>query len=236
MSRVQEANIRYQTKKRKSSERLNIQITENAIELFRDACIHGKITKARHHFLYIPVKDRDVSDEILNCVCLNNHLNFAKWLITVKTNISKWIDTIDHYGHMIAINRFHICQKMSNSLFFCTFEQRNFEMAKWLFQMKPSINITQEDHRLFGLACEISLKHAEWIMSLRPFLYRIRVVRVVPSDSKGEEKEEVHSYRIRAFEERQWQGRKYALWMRGVKGVFYEIPEDVSRYIVQTFL
>ena len=165
----------------------------------------------------------------------NGYLNVMKWLLYVNYEfygcivddlfmtacthghlaIAQWILSVNPFIAS-AIN-FHVFQKA------CFYNQ--LHIAKWLLSLNPFIDISSNDHAIFKHACftQSCPEIAFWLQSLKPFLYKIT---------------EPVGYRIRTKEETAWQQRKYALWMRSERhrGLLYQIPEDVSRYIVQTFL
>ena len=74
------------------------------------------------------------------------------------------------------------------------------------------------------------LEIAQWLESLKPNLYKIIY------DDDGSYKDYFIDYK-----EILWQKRKYPVWLASdqtpcKKNLFYKMPQDVSRYIIQKFL
>ena len=105
-------------------------------------------------------------------------------------------------------------------------------IAKLILQNNPDINISAQNNSAFRYACERGhLKTAEWLRTLKPFLYTITYT------ADGE----YYSYYIREKEEARWQQTKYLVWLSSphspnAKCLLYKLPNDISRYIIQNFI
>jgi hypothetical protein len=71
----------------------------------------------------------------------------------------------------------------------------------------------------------------KWLQSLKPHLYTIEYF----------EDGSYKNHYIRTFEEERWEKRKYLVWLASNEcpdknNLFYQIPEDVSRYIISNYL
>ena len=105
----------------------------------------------------------------------------------------------------------------------------DLEMAQWLLEQNPNIDLYENYHRAFRYACLRSNRElAEWLRSLRPYKYQICY------NAKGH----IVNYNINSEKEERWQRRKYLVWLASNESpcknnLFYKITEDVSRYIIQ---
>ena len=75
------------------------------------------------------------------------------------------------------------------------------------------------------------VKVAQWLQSLKPYLYVIYYNE--DSSYKG--------YYIRNKEEERWERRKSLVWLASDQSLnkerlFYKMPQDVSRYIISNYL
>ena len=108
----------------------------------------------------------------------------------------------------------------------------HLEVAKWLFHVRPQINISACDNYAFYFACLYGhLEIAVWLQTLKPYLYTIKYY----FDGK------YMGYYIRAKEEARWQQTKYLVWLSSThspntKCVWFKLPNDISRYIIQNFI
>ena len=105
-------------------------------------------------------------------------------------------------------------------------------MGKWLLQIKPSINISEDNDYTFCRACANGkLEIAVWLQTLKPYLYKINY------DINGK----YVSYYVRTKEEARWQQTKYLVWLSSLQSpnkqsIIYKLPNDVLRYIIQNFI
>ena len=134
------------------------------------------------------------------------------------------------YDNPIINNSLH-----NGVAFRCACAHGNLDIAKWLLQIQPNINIFENDNYAFKCACEQGcLKIAVWLQSFKPYLY------VIKYNSDGE----YAGYYVRTKEEAKearWQQTKYLVWLSSLqspnaKCIFYKLPNDISRYIIQNFI
>ena len=107
-------------------------------------------------------------------------------------------------------------------------------MGKWLLQIKPSINISEDNDYTFCRACANGkLEIAVWLQTLKPYLYKINY------DING--KYVSHYVRTKAeAKEARWQEIKYLVWFgkknSNKKCMLNKLPSDIVRYIIQSFI
>jgi hypothetical protein len=102
----------------------------------------------------------------------------------------------------------------------------HLELAKWLLQVKPTINIsTLCSHAFYGSCTYGHLHVAQWLQSLKPYLY------VINYDEKGN----YESYSIRPKKEANWEKRKYALFLSSKinNNLLYRLPTDVAKIVIE---
>ena len=152
---------------------------------------------------------------------------------------------------------------MSAKQFYMLCKDGLLSEAKDLLRDNPDIDITAFDNMAFRATCYICgsshykhaniddsmtthyymhnmyfyykrykkyLEIAQWLESLKPNLYKIIY------DDDGSYKDYLIDYK-----EILWQKRKYPVWLASDQtpfknNLFYKMPQDVSRYIIQTFL
>ena len=178
---------------------------------FQNACLKGPLDIAQWLLSVKPnINISQFNDRGFRDVCVRGYLEFAQWLLSLKPdiNISVYNEEIFRY----------VCW------------QGHLHVAQWMLSVKPDIDIEACNNQAFQSSCEfLHTPIAQWLVTLKPFLYKIVCA---------------HSYEIRFYirdrECKRWETRKYALWMRNSVGagatVFYKIPQDVSRHVVQMFL
>lgn len=139
---------------------------------------------------------------------LKQYLQIAKWLFQVYKERNKQI-------HMIEMLFRDVCH------------YGVLEVAKWLLEIKPDMDICFEDNAPFRLALEVgNMDIAKWLQQIRPYLY------VINYDINGKYK----NYYIRNKEEENFERRKYALFLstnKEDKNILYEMPIDVSKMAIQ---
>ena len=107
------------------------------------------------------------------------------------------------------------------------------EMAKWLLQTDPTIDVCAENHFAFRFAFKYRYYDiVEWIQSLKPFLYEITYDAINGT---------LFDFNINTKKCAKWLQRRYPLWLASSSTptkhcVFRKISPDVSRYIIQVFL
>lgn len=202
---------------------------------FHNACVNGHLLVAQWLLQIKPTINISIWEDLtFSNACLNGHLLVAQWLLTVNPCIN------------ISKNNEYIFRRV------CHYGQLN--VAQWLLTVKPDINISAEHESAFRNTCDnafltdsrlnINLKRtiirtplslqyleiAKWLQSLKPYLYKIEYST-----------DNYNYYYICSKEEERWQRRKQLVWLASdetpcKKNLFYRIPEDVSRYIIQMYL
>ena len=224
----------------------------NSETTFRDSCANGHLEVAQ--WIYsLPHGDFDLSDHrylyhALFWACMNGHLEVAKWLhsLNEELDISSKKEyflvnvcgqgTLDVVKWLLSVKPGVDISADNEEAFLQACENGRLCIAQWLLFVKPDINISSIDHFAFKNSCSKScinpahLFIAEWLVSVKPFLYKIKF------DANGFA--EAH---IRIKEDERWQERKMAVWLRtgtakAKNNAFAQVPQDVSRYIVQMFL
>jgi hypothetical protein len=202
---------------------------------FHYACVNGHLLVAQWLLSVKPTINISILEDLtFSNACLSGHLLVAQWLLTVNPDIN------------ISKNNEYIFRRV------CQYGQLN--VAQWLLQVKPDINISAENESAFRNTCDnafltdsrlninlkrtiirtpLSLQHleiAKWLQSLKPYLYKIEYST-----------DNYNYYYICSKEEERWQRRKQLVWLASndspdKNNLFYRIPEDVSRYIIQMYL
>ena len=178
---------------------------------FINLCYNGQLTIAKSFLQENPNINISAEDESAFCVaCMNGYLEVCQWLLNVKPDIN------------IA------AQKTWAFRYACV--HGHLEVCKWLHSL--NIDIAYHDNWAFKYA--LSSKQyiiGDWFQSINPYLY------VMNYGEDGSYK----GYQIRTREEVLWLKRLYPLWLASNEtpcknNLFYRIPEDVSRYIIQMYL
>lgn len=104
-------------------------------------------------------------------------------------------------------------------------------------QVEQWIRLIKSDISEFINKNDQNPKHlSQWLIAKKPFLYKNTFIK---------KRKDHCNFDVRLREEVQWQRRKYAMWMRSSffhfhhrskLNVFYNVPEDVSRYIIHEFI
>lgn len=188
---------------------------------FEEACFFGYFEVAKWLFSVKP--DISLAEDAFYTVVCTGNLNFAQWLLSVKPDID------------ISAN--------NEEAFAIACKNGYFEIAKWLFSVKPDINISINNERAFRGACKNNHLHiAKWLLSVKPTIdftaKNTRSASGYTSMSFSWNGEIIETWlNSLAIRKLKWENRKYAMWMRkNTKCLFYCIPEDVSRHIIQTYL
>ena len=89
--------------------------------------------------------------------------------------------------------------------------------------MKPDIDISANNEYAFCYACErVHLTVAQWLQSLKPYLYVIKNI----TDDKID-------FYIRTKEEAIWEKIKYGLWLQSVNtNIIGALPIDISKTLL----
>ena len=157
--------------------------------------------------------------DIFRKACLKGHLHMAQWLLQVCPTIN--ISANNDMAFLGACRLGHFSER--------------FEVAQWLIQVCPTINISANNDMAFRDACCYGnnlfgrLKLAQWLQSLKPYLY------VIEYDENGNYK----GYKIRSKEQANWERRKYLVWLasnecpeENKNNLLYKLPSDVSRLLI----
>jgi hypothetical protein len=106
-------------------------------------------------------------------------------------------------------------------------ERGHLEVAKLLLSVKPDIDISYDNNRVFRYTCRKAdckyLKVAKWLQSLKPWLY------VIEYDIYGK----YTGYKIRSKEEANWEMRKHALHLalQEKTNILYHLPVDIAKTV-----
>ena len=180
---------------------------------FFKACYKGELNIAKNLLIDNSHINISANDEYaFRLACEQGHLNIAQWLLHINPDINISVQNESSFRWACAYGR--------------------LEIAKWLLEMRPQINISVCDEEAFKLACLYGhLKVAEWLQILKPYLYTINY------NADGT----YQDYYIRSKKEARWQQTKYLIWLSSphspnVNSVFYKLPCDISRYIIQNFI
>lgn len=110
------------------------------------------------------------------------------------------------------------------------------KFAKKLLVLNPNIDFSYMNHAAFRQSHFYGHWNIfEWLSKVRPFYYKSTEIE---GTNNSLNITRMH-YRVREAEDKRWQKRKYAIFMRAdakSKNVFYRISEDVSRFVIQEFL
>ena len=165
------------------------------------------------------------NDYIFFNACFYGSLSISQWLLSVKPDID--FSSTDHYAFRSACHNGHT------------------HVARWLLSLNADIFVFSKDEFEARFAWQkhstdivelFTKKSPYWYDMKSPYWNDIKKLDGLKSIVKTFAKEQ----RLRS----RWTTRKTAVWMRKNEGfltktktnVFYQVPEDVSRYIIQTFL
>ena len=184
---------------------------------FANACLHGQVDYAKFLFSLNPASITIIyAQSLFFTTCKNGYLKLAQWLYWLNPSMPNMTET---YTFCVVCEKGHLA------------------LAQWILSVRPNVQKSMPQNA-FRQACRQGHLHvAEWLQTLQPFLYKITLERFDNQTNISH-----FNYRIRISEHIRWQKRKYAMWMRSGKTVaaantmFYKMPEDVSRFVVQTFL
>jgi hypothetical protein len=175
---------------------------------FISLCYCGQLTIAKSFLQKNPDINISTCDESAFCrACMNGRLEVCQWLLSVKPDIN--IAAQKNWAFRYACVGGHL------------------EVCKWLYSLKA--DIAYNDNWAFRYA--LSSKQyiiGDWFQSINPYLY------VINYGEDGSYKD----YLIRSVEEERWEKRKLLVWLASdltpdKNNLFYRIPQDVSRYIIQ---
>ena len=163
------------------------------------------------------------NEKAFRYACEGCQLDVCKWLLQVKPDIN--ISALNEYAFRIACSSGHL------------------EVCQWLLQVSKEkgqdIDISALDESAFYSVCykvhlQVPrylqyLQVAQWLQSLKPYLY------VIEYDEDGT----IKDYRIREKEEANWEKRKYLVWLasnecaeENKSNLLYKLPSDVSRMVI----
>ena len=154
---------------------------------FCEACQYGHMEVIKWLFEKMkmdPPPEQDYNEMFewsLRAACSQGQLEVAQWLLEIKPDINIHIctmvfDTICENGHLILAKWFFdwLLKKKTNLNFEQTFHWVCFygklEVAQWLLEIKPDININGVPHEsTFKKVCENGhLKVAQWLLEIKP--------------------------------------------------------------------
>ena len=193
-----------------------VNISYNDEYLFRLACKYGHLHICKYLLSINPNIDMSICYNYPVITALDNSdFELLKWLLVVDTRTTR--------AYITCINSFmRAC-----------FDGK-LELAKWLLDFTPTLDITGNNHCIFRRVMhEVSsfnstgqIEVAKWLQSLYPEFYEI-----YPDKRYG------YSYTIRTNKEAYWYKIKYAVWLTSnqspnKESIMYKIPQDVSRHII----
>jgi hypothetical protein len=223
---------------------------------FIQLCQRGDLIGAQWFYkLHPTINISAYNEDAFRRSCYNGHLEVAKWLLQIKPNIriSICVDQAFrlscYYGHLEVVKWLLQVSKekrqnidisaMTEEPFINACSEGHLHVAQWLLQVSKErgkeINISANNEKAFRSACSYGhlldgrLEVAQWLQSLKPYLY------VIEYDENGKYK----GYRIREKEEANWKKRKYLLWLASNEcpeqnrhNLLYKLPSDVSRMVI----
>lgn len=142
----------------------NIQIDKHSYdEEFAGACYHGYLEMAQWLYSLIPggitifsVYSGADCDAFYGAL-YNGHIHVAQYLLSIAT--PEEINEIDYENHLIMA---------------CLLN--NFNVVKWLLEIKPNINLSKDNNYAFKMSCEYNnVQIAQYIQSVSPFNYIINI-------------------------------------------------------------
>lgn len=192
------------------------------VRLLANAEYTFSITLKNNHF---PVCEflLDVYPHLLSCDILKNvfillltkgNLLGLKWLLNIRPEL--------------GLDKVVITSKQFSTACFLG----HLDIAKWIFELKPTIRICMINHLIFkGVMASKQMEVGHWLQSLKPEYYKINY------DENGVYKD----YIIRSKADANWYKVKYAVWLASdhtpnSSSILYKIPQDISKYVVEMLL
>ncbi len=194
---------------------LNINISdygyegdEKKGENFVDACTYGRLDVAKWLLEKVPRSDFEenygpIIKKALEKTCNHGHLEVAQWLQFIRpvyvSDLSfnqyyRILKNISNDGNIEMLK--WLFEKDSDlkeefmedieSIFENACEYKNLDYAKWLYSIKPDMDITMNNHLIFKTLCKnfysyqrvLSLEMIKWIISMKEDLYSLELVNV----------------------------------------------------------
>ncbi len=192
---------------------LNINISdygyegdEKKGENFVDACTYGRLDVAKWLLEKVPRSDFEENyGPIINKAFKETfgygNLEVAQWLQSIRPSHFRGLSFCENYDMIeLACQRGHINivewlfekdndlkeDVMDNidEIFEKVCEQSELNCAKWVYSMKPDIDITMKNHKIFKRLCEIigwggvkdKLEFLEWIISMKKDIYSVKTI------------------------------------------------------------
>ena len=212
-------------------------------EKFIEICRMGDLDRAKKFLRLNPdIKISARDDCAFHVVCEYGHLKIAMWLLQVKPDIK--ISACDDYAFRWACDNGHLevakwllqvkpdidISAKNEFAFRWACINGHLEVAKWLLHVKPDINISAQNDFAFNMVFNrhlygyyTQLKIAQWLQTLRPYLY------VIEYDKNGN----YAGFRIRRKEEANWEKRKCALHLayQEETNILYHLPVDIAKAV-----
>jgi hypothetical protein len=237
----------------------NIDFHLDLDELFKRVCIQNKMDIVQW-LLQLNVSFKS-NHKIFHHACINNNMILANWIhdlnpeaiinnsnyeifenacLTNKIDVAKWIYKINPT----------LIQKTNHYKIFCSAcYKNNLQLAKWIYQINSSLDVTVNDHELFKYTCHNDLiEIARFIQQIQPYYYIIlsqytsQEDKYFYNDYKNSVKIKYHwKFHIRSEKEARFQERLLPLWLSSNNSpnkncLLYQLPRDISRYIVEKFI
>ena len=219
-----------------------INISANEEYAFRMACDEGHLLVAQWLFSIKPTIDISAQNNFaFGWACDQGHLDVVKWLLVVKPDIDfpqektvLWSckhNRFDMAEFLLSVKPENIPEIVSSVLLDSCYNG-NLNAAQWAMISLQNVDddIQRTERRAFEASCWAGhVNIATWLFSLRPFSYRLVLD---PKTFK------IAHHSVRKPEKARWSQRNYAMLMRQkiVHTIFYKMPEDVSRFVIQMFL
>lgn len=225
-------------------------------KIFKRACIQNKMDII-HWLLQLNVSTKS-NYKIFYHACMNNNMHLAQWIhdlnpqaiihysnyeifknacLTNKLDVAEWIYEINPT----------LMQKSNNYyIFHYACYNNNFRLAKWIYQINPSLDVTINYHELFRYTCYNNyIEIAQLIQQIQPYMYTILSQYTTQGKyyyiDYGVNIKYHWKFHIRTLKEAHFQERLLPLWLISTNSpnkncLLYQLPRDISRYIVEQFI
>lgn len=142
------------------------------------------------------INDIDIiTNHLFQCVCKRGHIEVAKWLYTLNPAINILND--DHCAFVYACSNynalnllkwlyslptFKITINQYQKAFFHACTSGGIEIAQWLYNIEPNINIYHNDNYAFIWSTYFQLDVSQWLYTLDPTIIQsIDVMKIFNS-------------------------------------------------------
>ena len=212
---------------------------EYAEYAFQAACRRGHLNVMQ--WIYSVKPDVNISayhDAPFRIACANGHLDVSKWLLSVNPNINISTHEEDAFESACCEGHLHVAQWllsvkpdiMVEDIFESACYEGQLPVVQFLLSVKPNMRVREE---ILGfIAQENRVEMAKWLVSIHPYAYEL-LLHLSHSNTST-----IKHFTRRTVKDARWHQRKYAILMRQFSKptIFFQLPEDVSRFIVQMVL